>query len=96
MLFELEWKENRISWSSSTYNGLHYILVNPANIWVPQLFILQTSRKVVDVGKHTVVLRLYEDGRVSWSPANVIKTTCSVDVTYFPFDTQTCRITLSG
>ena len=34
-------------------------------------------------------------GWIDWKPSQVIKTGCDIDVTYYPFDTQTCSIIVS-
>lgn len=36
--------------------------------------------------------RLDYDGLVEWSPGDVFRTHCIVDITFYPFDTQTCTI----
>ena len=30
------------------------------------------------------------DGTVLWIPMSILKSTCSIDITHFPFDEQTC------
>jgi len=32
------------------------------------------------------------DGSVSWLPPGLFQTTCGVDIRYFPYDEQKCRI----
>lgn len=36
---------------------------------------------------------LSSDGLVNWKPYEVFETRCSIDITYFPYDTQVCQIT---
>ena len=40
----------------------------------------------------SVAVTLYSSGWVVWVPPMVTKTECPMDVTYFPYDTQTCMI----
>lgn len=42
------------------------------------------------------LVRVSYDGQVHWMPGHFFKTYCQVDVTYYPFDTQTCNITLAS
>ena len=37
-------------------------------------------------------VRIFSDGTVLWIPSLKMKTTCSVDVTDFPYDSQTCEV----
>jgi len=32
------------------------------------------------------------DGQLHWEPGGIFKTTCDIDIAYFPFDTQHCPI----
>jgi len=31
------------------------------------------------------------DGKVLWEPAGVFETSCKIDITFYPYDTQVCR-----
>lgn len=35
------------------------------------------------------------DGTLTWTPGGIYETSCTTDVTYYPFDTQTCSLTLT-
>ena len=41
-------------------------------------------------------LRIHSDGRVSWFPPAVIKTSCEMTISHYPFDTQVCSIKFMG
>ena len=36
------------------------------------------------------------DGKVFWPPPTKFRSTCQVDVAYFPFDDQECRLKLGS
>jgi len=35
---------------------------------------------------------IYEDGKVMWIPIAIYKSSCTIDVEYFPFDEQECEL----
>jgi hypothetical protein len=41
-------------------------------------------------------MRITQDGRVSWNPAGVYKVSCESNTKFYPMDTQSCYIKVSG
>ncbi|NWU88340.1 ACHA2 protein, partial [Onychorhynchus coronatus] len=41
---------------------------------------------------HMTKAHLFWDGRVQWVPPAIYKSSCSIDVTFFPFDQQSCKM----
>lgn len=41
---------------------------------------------------HMTKAHLFHTGRVRWVPPAIYKSSCSIDVTFFPFDQQTCKM----
>ncbi len=39
---------------------------------------------------------LHADGRVQWIVPLIVQSACTVDVTYFPFDRQSCLVLLGS
>lgn len=47
------------------------------------------------ISDDTVIIRVINDGTLTWTPGGVYETSCSTDVTYYPFDEQECDIVLT-
>lgn len=41
---------------------------------------------------HLTKAQLFHDGRIKWMPPAIYKSSCSIDVTFFPFDQQSCKM----
>jgi hypothetical protein len=47
------------------------------------------------ISDNTVIIRVSSEGTMTWTPGGIYETACTTDVTYYPFDTQTCSVTLT-
>ena len=36
--------------------------------------------------------KVRSDGHVIWNPPAIFRSSCQIDVTYFPFDSQNCHL----
>lgn len=41
---------------------------------------------------HMTKAHVFHTGRVRWVPPAIYKSSCSIDVTFFPFDQQSCKM----
>lgn len=41
---------------------------------------------------HLTKAQLFYDGKIKWMPPAIYKSSCSIDVTFFPFDQQNCKM----
>jgi len=96
MVFSMVWTEKRLTWDPALYGNKETLLVAAEDIWLPHIYLLQSFGTVQNIGNNLYMPRLYSNGTVVWSPGSVLKVSCTVDVTYFPFDKQSCTITFSA
>ena len=96
VLFYLQWVEERLNWTPSEFGGKSILLVHPEDIWLPQIYVLQSFDKIQEITNVSMMVRLLSSGQIVWNVGTVLKLVCSVDVTYFPFDTQNCQVTIAG
>ena len=86
----LEWREERISWNESDYGMISSIHIPNKLLWAPRILQGQAASNIEELGTKSARLWVLSDGRVRWDLNEIIYSMCSVDVTMFPFDTQTC------
>ena len=91
------WNDYNVAWDPAQYGNLEIVRLYQDDIWTPDLVPYN------DIGgfdtqkyKYQIPLRGWSDGRVCWNFPTIMNTICSLDVTDFPFDKQTCQITLGS
>ena len=87
------WTDDRLSWDPNYYSGITEILLNKQKVWYPKLLGINPAENLVEMGGDTsFLIRTYSTGRMLTSMGENIKVICTSDMTYFPFDVQTCEV----
>ncbi|KAK3796713.1 hypothetical protein RRG08_037478 [Elysia crispata] len=95
IIVDAEWVDDYLSWNASDYGGVTSFLYPQKKIWLPDIVIENSVESQKQLGYDENVVYVDTSGLVNWKPSQVIKTGCDIDVTYYPFDTQTCNIIVS-
>ncbi|XP_056011258.1 acetylcholine receptor subunit alpha-type acr-16-like [Ostrea edulis] len=91
--FKFSWEDNRLIWDKTLYGGdLQDTSVLQETLWVPNIINLNCFDNMRPLGSNSMSVRVYDSGFVSWLPPVLVESTCDADVTYYPFDSQTCVI----
>lgn len=88
------WRNELLTWKSANYSGVKTIRIDPRMVWIPDIVLYNSADSLFSGGleKYKTRVILVQDGRHAWySPAS-FRSTCTIDVTYFPFDEQTCTM----
>lgn len=88
----VQWTDELLVWTPATYNGITSILVPQNDIWRPDITLDNGMASKTGLGKKFIQATVANDGKVTWSPYEVFQTSCSIDISHFPFDTQRCEI----
>ncbi|KAL3310613.1 hypothetical protein Ciccas_010820 [Cichlidogyrus casuarinus] len=86
---EQEWKDERIRWNPAEYNGLSILRIPCEKLWLPDI-VLYNSADDFKGGFMPIRAVVQHTGLIFWSPPAKLRSTCKIDMTYFPFDDQTC------
>ena len=91
----LLWTDPALRWNPNDYGSTWYTLVPPTQVWTPLLSVINEVHDKEIVANEKASLLLWANGVMMLTVSKTLKTSCTMDLTYFPFDTQICGIIFS-
>ncbi|CAF1092032.1 unnamed protein product [Rotaria sp. Silwood1] len=90
-LSDMEWYDERLVWNASDFNGLVTLRLPCSKIWLPDI-VLYNSADDYTQGYYQSKAMVDSNGHVFWPPPAKFRSSCKIDVTFFPFDDQLCKL----
>ncbi len=81
------WTDSFLRWKPAEFRNLSQIRIPAEKIWRPDIVLYNTAVGDFQAQQKTKAV-IKNDGTVTWMPPAIFKSSCSIDVTYFPFDAQ--------
>uniref|UniRef100_UPI0037E989B7 cholinergic receptor, nicotinic, beta 1 (muscle) like n=1 Tax=Semicossyphus pulcher TaxID=241346 RepID=UPI0037E989B7 len=91
VFMNLAWTDYRLSWTPEEYDDIDVLRIPPNKVWRPDIYLINNNDGQFDVALYVNVL-VYSDGTVNWLPPAIYRSSCSIEVSYFPFDWQNCSM----
>ncbi|XP_036605887.1 neuronal acetylcholine receptor subunit alpha-6 [Trichosurus vulpecula] len=85
------WNDYKLRWNPAEYDGIELLRVPADKIWKPDIVLYNNAVGDFQVEGKTKALLKY-DGMISWTPPAIFKSSCPMDITFFPFDHQNCSL----
>ncbi|XP_073929059.1 gamma-aminobutyric acid receptor subunit rho-3 [Castor canadensis] len=91
------WKDERLSFPSTTNKSMTFDHRLIKKIWVPDIFFVHSKRSFIhDTTMENMMLRVHPDGNVLFSLRITVSAMCFMDFSRFPLDTQNCSLELES
>ncbi|KAG7523956.1 acetylcholine receptor subunit delta [Solea senegalensis] len=85
------WTDYRLSWNSSEFDGIEMLRLPPSMVWLPEIVLENNNDAQFQVAYYSNVL-VGNTGLCYWLPPAIFRSSCSINVNYFPFDWQNCTL----
>ncbi|XP_042305155.1 neuronal acetylcholine receptor subunit beta-3 isoform X1 [Sceloporus undulatus] len=86
-----EWIDHKLCWNPEDYGGITAIRVPSESLWLPDIVLFENADGRFEGSLMTKAIVKY-NGIVVWTPPASYKSSCTMDVTFFPFDRQNCSM----
>uniref|UniRef100_A0A8C5FQ02 Cholinergic receptor, nicotinic, epsilon n=1 Tax=Gadus morhua TaxID=8049 RepID=A0A8C5FQ02_GADMO len=90
-LSKQQWTDYRLSWDPTKYYGIEIIRVPYHTVWLPDIVLENNIDGKFDVAYYANVL-IDHTGWMYWLPPAIYRSTCAIEITFFPFDYQNCTL----
>ncbi|XP_013409593.1 neuronal acetylcholine receptor subunit alpha-10 isoform X2 [Lingula anatina] len=91
---EVEWQDERLTWSPEDYGNLTSVVVSSQLLWLPDIALQNSASEIYHSSFQDSKFRIsiWNTGNILWIPGGKFFTNCELDITYFPFDDQKCML----
>ncbi|XP_059080784.1 neuronal acetylcholine receptor subunit alpha-7-like isoform X11 [Tigriopus californicus] len=87
----LDWKDVNMVWNKSEYGNIEDIRMPPQKLWKPDVLMYNSADEAFD-GTYQTNVVVNSNGSCTYIPPGIFKSTCKIDITWFPFDDQDCEM----
>ncbi|XP_026220480.1 neuronal acetylcholine receptor subunit alpha-7 isoform X1 [Anabas testudineus] len=88
---QLYWTDFYLQWNMSDYPGVTNVRFPDNQVWRPDILLYNSADERFDASFHTNIL-VNSTGYCQYLPPGIFKSTCYIDVRWFPFDVQHCDL----
>uniref|UniRef100_A0A0N5B820 Acetylcholine receptor subunit alpha-type acr-16 n=1 Tax=Strongyloides papillosus TaxID=174720 RepID=A0A0N5B820_STREA len=87
------WSDYKLKWNPEEYDNITDIRFNgnTDSIWKPDILLYNSVDEDFDTTYKSNFV-VYSNGDITWIPPGILKFSCKIDVTYFPFDNIFCSL----
>ncbi|CAH8635162.1 unnamed protein product [Heterobilharzia americana] len=86
-----KWTDSLLRWNESDFGNIRTVRIFPSQIWTPDIKLYNFADERLREHRDARVV-VSSNGEMLWVPQALFKSTCEVEITYFPFDTQICML----
>ncbi|XP_065657572.1 neuronal acetylcholine receptor subunit alpha-9 isoform X2 [Hydra vulgaris] len=91
------WRDEYLIWNPIEW-GVDRLTVSPDKIWKPDLTLYNNAEKGIQgfdqYGKTRITIS--SNGEIVWLMPTILRSTCKLDMRFFPFDEQVCNLTFGS
>ncbi|CAI5441210.1 unnamed protein product [Caenorhabditis angaria] len=97
---DYHWTDYKLKWDPKNFGGIKNVRFHgdkdaPFKLWRPDILLFNSVSESFDSTYSSRFIISY-DGEIQQNPPGIFRFICQIDVTYYPFDKQTCFLKLGS
>lgn len=93
--FVASWNDEFMQWDPVQYGGMTYVTLETEQFWKPNIVLGNSAGKIEKLTENWNVINFIYNGTTNFLFADAFSVACNVDITYYPWDKQTCGLYVS-
>ncbi|XP_033634670.1 neuronal acetylcholine receptor subunit alpha-10-like isoform X2 [Asterias rubens] len=89
------WTDASLRWDPADFDGISKITLPSQDIWKPDIVLYNIADDKFE-GIMKTNAEITANGDVSWYAPAIFKSSCKINIQYFPFDEQQCKLDLGS
>ncbi|KAI4806613.1 hypothetical protein KUCAC02_017431 [Chaenocephalus aceratus] len=85
------WVDFRLAWNETEFDDIKELRLPSKMLWLPEIVLENNNDAQFEVAYYSNVV-VYSSGLCYWLPPAIFRSSCSINVNYFPFDWQNCTL----
>ncbi|KAM7446837.1 hypothetical protein ABFA07_004947 [Porites harrisoni] len=94
-----DWFNPYMTWKPGDFGGIKEVHVPPDMLWVPDIILYNNAddRLVLKASSgYSTNVKVRHNGNQTWRAHIIYKSMCNINVKYFPFDEQICKLVFAS
>ncbi|XP_077992877.1 neuronal acetylcholine receptor subunit beta-4-like [Glandiceps talaboti] len=94
MIMDVEWYDYQLQWNPADHDGIEEVIVPEDWVWRPNVAVANSGTDDYFIPTSGLVIIFY-NGTAKANALALFTFPCNMNIRHFPFDTQTCSMTLA-
>ncbi|XP_045124340.1 neuronal acetylcholine receptor subunit alpha-10-like [Portunus trituberculatus] len=86
------WNDVHLTWNASHFGGIQVIRVPFQRVWKPDIILYNNADAQYSAATINTNVIVTSSGEVTWLSHGIYKSSCDMNVEFFPFDVQSCKM----
>ncbi|ESN90492.1 hypothetical protein HELRODRAFT_108613 [Helobdella robusta] len=87
----IKWNDYNLVWNPQEYDNISSLRISANHIWRPDILMYNSADEDIDSTFPTNIV-VSSNGNCLWVPPGMFASTCKIDISWFPFDDQRCKM----